>query len=82
MASTLSEIALKYGIQLESCSEDMDLTPYGVKKSSCIDKNLIEEIIEYSLDVKKDSSQREACGCVKSAEIGVYNTCVHGCKHY
>lgn len=81
MASTLSEIALKYGIQLESCSEDMDLTPYGVRKSSCIDKNLIEEVIGYELDVKKDSGQRENCGCVKSAEVGQYNTCIHGCKY-
>lgn len=66
---------------MESCSEDLDLVPYGVKKSSCIDKNLIEEIIGYKLDVKKDSGQRENCGCVKSLEIGIYNTCIHGCAY-
>lgn len=81
MASRLSEVALKYDIELESCSEEIDLTPYGVKKSSCIDKNLIEEVIGYELDVKKDSGQRENCGCVKSAEVGQYNTCIHGCKY-
>lgn len=81
MASRLSEIALKYDIELESCSEELDLTPYGVKKSSCIDKNLIEEIIGYKLDVKKDLGQRENCGCVKSLEIGMYNTCIHGCTY-
>lgn len=81
MASRLSEIALKYDIQLESCSEELNLVPYGVKKSSCIDKNLIEDIIGYKLNIKKDSGQRKNCGCVKSLEIGVYNTCVHGCTY-
>lgn len=81
MASTMSQIALKYNIQIESCSEDIDLTVCGIKKSSCIDKNLIEEIIGCEIDVKKDSGQRENCGCVKSLEIGTYNTCVHLCKY-
>lgn len=81
MASRLSEIALKYGIEIESCSEDLDLTSCGVKKSSCIDKELIEEIVGYKLDVKKDSGQREACGCVKSIDIGIYNTCIHSCVY-
>lgn len=81
MASRLSEIALKYEIQLESCSEELDLTPYGIRKSSCIDKNLIEEVIGYKLNVKKDSGQRESCGCVKSIDIGTYNTCIHGCTY-
>lgn len=81
MASTLSKIALKYGIQIESCSEDIDLTICGIKKSSCIDKNLIEDIIGYELDIKKDSGQRKNCGCVSSYDIGIYNSCLHLC-HY
>lgn len=81
MASKFSEIAKKYDIEIESCSEELDLVPYGVKKSSCIDKNLIEDIIGYKLNVKKDSGQRKNCGCVKSLEIGMYSTCIHGCKY-
>ena len=77
----LSEIALKYDLELTSCAEKIDLLPYGISHGKCIDDNLIEGIFGFSPDLKKDKTQRPECGCVESVDIGTYNTCSHGCLY-
>ena len=47
----------------------------------CIDDKLISEIFNIDISDKKDKSQREECGCVKSRDIGAYNTCGNGCLY-
>ncbi|EOU1477082.1 DUF1848 domain-containing protein [Clostridium perfringens] len=74
-------IASKYNISIETCSEAYDLSQYGIKKGKCIDDDIISNIIGYELNVKKDDTQRDVCGCVKSIDIGQYNTCKHHCLY-
>lgn len=81
IAEKFSQIAKKHNIKVETCSEDYDLTKYGIGRGKCIDDKLISEIIGYEVDVKKDDTQREVCGCVKSIDIGQYNTCKHKCLY-
>lgn len=77
----LAEIAKINGMEIETCAELIDLSSCGIKHSSCIDKNLIENIVGCPIKVEKDKNQREECGCVESVEIGAYNTCMNGCKY-
>ena len=81
LAKQLVGIAGKYGMEVESCAELIDLQSVGVKHGSCIDKKLIEEIIGCKLIVEKDKNQRAECGCFESVEIGTYNTCKNGCRY-
>jgi len=81
IAEKFAGIALKYNIKLETCSEEIDFSKFGIKKGKCIDDELISRIIKCSIKVKKDDTQREVCGCVKSIDIGEYNTCKHNCLY-
>ncbi|WFD09776.1 DUF1848 domain-containing protein [Tepidibacter hydrothermalis] len=81
IAERFSNIGKEYNIDIETCSEAIDLSHYGIKKGKCIDDTLISEIIDSKIDIKKDDTQREVCGCVKSVDIGQYNTCKHNCLY-
>lgn len=81
LAEGLAKIAGKYDLPLYTCAEKINLEPFGIHHAACIDQDKIREIIGYKLDLKKDRGQRKECGCCESIDIGMYDTCVHGC-HY
>lgn len=80
-ATKLGEIASNNRMEIATCAELIDLSSCGINHSSCIDKNMIEEIIGGPIKVEKDKNQREECGCVGSVDIGTYDTCLNGCKY-
>lgn len=78
-ANRLGAIAREYGIAVYSCCNDYLLGDYVIK-GSCVDLNAINEL--YSCDIKAPlNPTRPGCGCYKSVDIGVYNTCPHGCYY-
>lgn len=77
----LVSLAGKYGITLDVCGEEQDYSDIGAHKAHCIDKGLLEQIGNYKLKAGKDKSQRAACGCVSSIDIGAYDTCPNGCLY-
>ena len=81
ISERLVTIGKDYNISVEACSENIDLLAVGVKKSKCIDEELIEEIIGCKINCIKDDTQRTECGCIKSIDIGQYNTCRHNCLY-
>ena len=79
ICENISKIAKKNNMRVQTCSEIIDLSNYGIEHGSCIDKKLIEKIIGCDLDIKKDKNQRKECGCVESIDVGCYDTCQNGC---
>lgn len=81
LAGYIGCAAKQFGLRAVACCEKHDLTKYGIERSSCINKERIEKICGNPLAIKADKNQRPGCGCVKSIDIGAYNTCMNGCVY-
>lgn len=81
IAGRFSKIASKYNLIIKTCSESIDLEKYNIRHSKCIDDKLISEILGQEIFIDKDPNQRGKCGCVRSIDIGAYNTCKHNCLY-
>ncbi len=77
----LAFIANANDIKVTTCAESVDLSSCGIEHNCCIDKELIEQIIGYNIQVDKDKNQRKECGCMESVDVGTYNTCKNGCRY-
>lgn len=80
-AGTISRIAAENGIEMMSCAEQMEFEQCGIRRSSCIDKDLIETLTGCRIRAGKDRNQRKECGCIESVEVGAYDTCRNGCQY-
>ena len=78
---SLARIASQNGLEIVSCAEGIDLRLFGIHSGKCIDDEYIEKVFDLDVPHKKDPSQRKACGCVVSKDIGAYNTCLFGCQY-
>ena len=74
-------------IKVATCSEDVDFSTYDIDHNACIDAKLIsmltsdKDFSKRMADAVKDKGQRSSCLCTNAKDIGVYNTCAHGCKY-
>lgn len=81
VAKILGSIANKYDVKVQTCNCHMDLTEYGVGKSGCITKEIINNVLNLNVkDLKPNGSL--GCGfCYPVVNIGEYNTCMNKCKY-
>ncbi|MCL2300291.1 MAG: DUF1848 domain-containing protein [Firmicutes bacterium] len=81
LAGRFAEIAGQYGLPVKACCEKTDLSPYGIRRASCIDRTTVEALCGCKIAAPQDKNQRPSCGCLASVDIGVYNTCGNGCVY-
>jgi hypothetical protein len=77
----LLHTAASNGMTIRSCAEpDPSLRDAGISPGRCIDDVLIKRL-GGRVPSQKDRGQRDACQCVVSKDIGVSDTCLHGCRY-
>ncbi|MBP2642082.1 MAG: hypothetical protein H6Q66_3033 [Firmicutes bacterium] len=81
MIKSMATIAKANNMEIFSCAEPFDLLNYGVQHGKCIDDVYILKHFGLAMHAKKDDTQRIECGCIKSKDIGQYDTCRHGCAY-
>jgi DNA repair photolyase len=80
LAETLAAIGAEYGIGLHACCQDALLSP-AVRQAHCIDGGLLQVLSPDRPLNAPPRPTRPGCGCTASRDIGVYDTCVHGCLY-
>jgi DNA repair photolyase len=81
LLSHMAASASEHGLEIFACAEPGDYTHLGIRPSRCIDAALIRELWGIPVSSKKDPGQREHCGCALSRDIGMTDTCAHGCPY-
>lgn len=75
------DLAAHHKMELFSCAEVLNFTSLGLMPGKCIDDAYIKKVFGISVSSEKDKSQRLQCGCVRSKDIGAYDSCLHGCQY-
>ena len=77
----------EWHLTLASCADETDYSPLIIH-NKCIDDELLfrigkddSELMKYLRETKKDHGQRPACHCIRSKDVGQYDTCLHGCVY-
>ena len=78
---SMAQAAQENGMVRHSCAESPDWGAYGVLPGKCVDDLWIRGVFGIEVPAAKDSCQRPLCGCVVSKDIGMYDTCLHGCPY-
>ncbi|MBD3385533.1 DUF1848 family protein [candidate division KSB1 bacterium] len=77
----LAKIAGDNHLEIQSCASRIDTSSFGIPAGKCIDDSYIQQVFSIGVSRQKDRGQRKSCSCVKSTDIGRYNSCVHGCLY-
>ncbi|WKY44350.1 DUF1848 domain-containing protein [Eubacteriaceae bacterium ES2] len=82
IGKSFSIIAKKNNMILRTCNEGRALEKYEIDSSGCLTRPVIERAIGHNLKIPKNRFEtREGCNCLLGNDIGVYNSCRHGCLY-
>lgn len=75
-----SQIAHDNGMKIKTCLEGDDLARFGIDTSGCMTRQVLERSLGEELNAPVTQA-RKGCTCMLGNDIGLYNTCGHGCLY-
>ena len=79
LLARLASVALEHGITPTLCSQPELLVP-DVGEAACIDARRLAEVAQRPIKTA-EKGNRPGCRCALSRDIGVYDSCPHGCVY-
>ncbi|MCD7782236.1 MAG: DUF1848 domain-containing protein [Methanosphaera sp.] len=81
LIKNLGLISKKYDLDIHSCLVEKNYTQYNVKNTGCITTDILSKANNINFKKIKHEGLREGCKCIKTSDIGAYNSCPAGCKY-
>lgn len=81
LLTKLGEIAKKYNLKIQTCGCSEDYTRFGINISGCTTLSFLEDTYGIKYKDKREGKLREGCNCLITRDIGMYSTCLNGCKY-
>ncbi len=81
LSREIVRIAAEHGMRVKGCAESRDLEAFGVDPSGCVMQKDLEDLTGLKYKIPARKSKREGCNCLLENDIGVYNSCPHGCLY-
>jgi len=81
LLSRMVTAASDNGMSITTCAEKADYAHLGIGAGRCVDAQLLSRLFGCEGSTAKDAGQRPACACSPSKDIGMCDSCVHGCRY-
>jgi hypothetical protein len=80
LAQTLQTIARDHGFSLEACCMP-ELQAMGIPMAHCVSRRYFQEMYSDFPNVARRGQTRPGCGCDSCQDLGIYDSCPHGCRY-
>jgi hypothetical protein len=81
LAARLAQIAARHGMSVQSCADPRIEGVPGIRTGGCIDERLLRAAGYPGPLPGPDPYQRGHCRCLRSRDIGAYETCLFDCAY-
>ncbi|MCH3951323.1 MAG: DUF1848 domain-containing protein [Acidaminococcus sp.] len=81
LVHAFAKAARDAGMIIHLCHESASLEEPNVDTKGCFTREILEKALSIRLRPPVQKTARPGCPCLLGADIGAYNTCLHGCRY-